>query len=114
MEPLHILIVEDEPLIAMILKDMVDDCITATVVVESSVAATKGALREAVDFVFLDVQVTNGETHEIAYMLERKNVPFAFVSGSPQAQLPSDLHAAPFIPKPFFPAQIEHALQALH
>jgi len=26
-------------------------------------------------------------------------------SGSPQEQLPSDLRSAPFIPKPFYPAQ---------
>jgi CheY-like chemotaxis protein len=114
MKPLRILIVEDEPLIAMNLKEMVDECVTATVVVEPSVAATKKALREAVDFAFLDVQVTNGRTFEVAHMLERKSVPFVFISGSPQDQLPSDLRAAPFLSKPFFPAQIERALQALH
>jgi len=61
----------------------------------------------------LDVEVTNGKTFEIAQTLERKGVPFAFVSGSRQEELPSDLRSAPFIPKPFYPAQIERALQAL-
>jgi hypothetical protein len=42
-------------------------------------------------------------------------VPFVFVSGSPQEQLPlpSDLRGVPFIPKPFYPAQIERVLQAV-
>jgi CheY-like chemotaxis protein len=114
MKPLRILIVEDEPLVAMNLKEMVDELVTATVVIEPSVAATKEALRKAVDFAFLDVQVTNGETFEIAHILERKSVPFVFVSGSPQDQLPSDLRTVPFISKPLFPAQVERVLQALH
>jgi CheY-like chemotaxis protein len=113
MKTLRILIVEDEPLVAMDLEAMVAKIVTATVVVEPSVAATKQVLHEAVDFAFLDVEVTNGKTFEIAQTLERKGVPFAFVSGSPQEELPSDLRSAPFIPKPFYPAQIERALQAL-
>jgi two-component SAPR family response regulator len=81
--------------------------------VQVAISATKKVLHEAVDFAFLDVEVTNGKTFEVAQTLERKGVPFAFVSGSPQEELPSDLRSAPFIPKPFYPAQIERALQAL-
>jgi CheY-like chemotaxis protein len=114
MEPLRILVVEDEPLVAINLKEMVEEFVAATVMVEPTVAATKKALRKAVDFAFLDVQVTNGKTFEIAHMLEQKSVPFVFVSGSPQDQLPSDLRAVPFISKPLFPAQVERVLQALH
>jgi CheY-like chemotaxis protein len=113
MKPLRILIVEDEPLLATNLKEMVSEFVAATVVVEPSVAATKEALRQAVDFAFLDVQVTNGKTFEVAHMLERKSVPFVFVSGSPQDQLPSDLRTVPFVSKPVSPAQIERVLQAL-
>jgi hypothetical protein len=40
-------------------------------------------------------------------ILERKRVPFVFISGSPQEELPSDLRSMPFISKPFYPAQIE-------
>jgi CheY-like chemotaxis protein len=109
----RILIVEDEPLVAMSLKEMVDEWFTANVVVEPSVAAAKKALRGPFDFAFLDVQVTNGKTFEIAHMLERKSVPFVFVSASPQNQLPSDLHTVPFISKPFSSAQIERVLRAL-
>ena len=81
--------------------------------VEGSVAATKKVLHEALDFAFLDVDVTNGKTFEIAEILERKHVPFAFVSGSPQDQLPFELRSVPFIPKPFYAAHIEHALEAI-
>ena len=70
-------------------------------------------LHEALDFAFLDVDVTNGKTFEVAQILERKRVPFVFISGSPQEQLPSDLRSVPFIHKPFYPAQIERVLQAV-
>jgi DNA-binding response OmpR family regulator len=113
MKILHILIVEDEPWVAMDLEMIITKSVTATVVVEGSVADTKKVLHEALDFAFLDVDVTNGKTFEIAQILTRKHVPFVFVSGSPQDQLPIDLRSVPFIPKPFYAAQIESALQAV-
>ena len=113
MKTLRILIVEDEPLVAADLEMMVTEIVPATVVVEASVAATKKVLHEALDFAFLDVDVTNGKTFEIAQVLEHKHVPFVFVSASPQEQLPSALRTAPFLPKPFYPAQIERALRAV-
>jgi two-component SAPR family response regulator len=70
-------------------------------------------LNEAVDFAFLDIDVTNGKTFEIAKCLDGKHVPFVFVSCSRQADLPFELQSAPFIAKPFSPAQIERALQAV-
>ncbi len=113
MKTLHILIVEDEPWVAMDLEMIIIKIVTATVVIEGSIAATKEALHEALDFAFLDVDVTNGKTFEIAHILERKHVPFVFVSGSPQDELPFELRSVPFIPKPFDAAQIESALQAV-
>ena len=113
MKMLTILIVEDETLVAMDLEMMITKIVTAAIVIESSVAATKKVLHEALDFAFLDVDVTNGKTFEIAQILERKHVPFVFISGSPQEELPSGLRSVPFIPKPFYPAQIERVLQAV-
>jgi CheY-like chemotaxis protein len=113
MKTFRILIVEDEPWIVMDLETIIIEFVTATVVVENSIAGTKEVLHEALDFAFLDVEVANGKTFEIAQILERKHVPFVFVSGSPQDQLPFELRSVPFIPKPFHAAQIESALQAV-
>jgi CheY-like chemotaxis protein len=111
MKTFRILIVEDEPWVAMDLEMIIIALVTATVVVERSIAGTKEVLHNALDFAFLDVEVTDGKTFEIAQILERKHVPFVFVSGSPQEQLPFELRRVPFIPKPFHAAQIESALQ---
>lgn len=113
MKNLHILIVEDEPVIALDLQLIIEDIVAATFVTEASVAATKEVLHQDLDFAFLDVGVTNGKTFEIAQLLECKHVPYAFVSGSPQDQLPLELRDAAFIPKPFYAAQVEHALGAI-
>ena len=88
MKTLRILIVEDEPLVAMALEMMITEIVTAAVVVEASVAATKEVLHEALDFAFLDVDVTNGKTFEVTQFLERKRVPFVFVSVTLQEHLP--------------------------
>jgi DNA-binding response OmpR family regulator len=80
MKTLRILIVEDDPLVSMGLEMMVTEVVTAAVMVKVSVAATKKILHEALDFAFLDVDVTNGKTFEIAQILERKHVPFAFMA----------------------------------
>jgi two-component SAPR family response regulator len=113
MKILNILIVEDETLVAMDLEMMIIKIVPAVIVIEASVASTKKVLHEALDFAFLDVDVTNGKTFEIAEILERQHVPFVFISGSRQDQLPFELRSVPFIPKPFHAAQIEHALQAI-
>jgi DNA-binding LytR/AlgR family response regulator len=112
MKIFRILIVEDEPWIAMDLEMIIIELVTATVVIERSIAGTKEVLHKALDFAFLDVEVTDGKTFEIAQILEHKRVPFVFVSGSPQDRLPFELRSVPFIPKPFDAAQIESALQA--
>jgi len=112
MKMLHILVVEDEPWIAMDLEMMIIEVVTATVVIERSAAAAKKGLDEILDFAFLDVVVTNGKTFEIANILTHKHVPFVFVSGSPQSNLPCELRCVPFISKPYSQAQIETALQA--
>lgn len=113
MKILHILIVEDEALVALDLENMIMEIVEADIVIEATIAGTKKVLHEALDFAFVDVDVTNGKTFEIAQILERKNVPFVFVSASAQAELPAALRSSPFIPKPFFPAQIERVLEVV-
>ena len=71
MKTFRILIVEDEPWVAMDLETIIIALVTATVVVERSIAGTKEVLHNALDFAFLDVEVTDGKTFEIAQILER-------------------------------------------
>ena len=110
MDKLRVHIVEDELLIAMGLEDMVVDIMPAVVIIKSSVAEAKQALGETFDYAFLDVDVTDGKTYDIAYLLREKHIPFVFVSGSEQSRLPTLLQAVPFIRKPASQVQIERFL----
>jgi CheY-like chemotaxis protein len=113
MKNLRILIVEDEPLVSMVLQFMIENIVSATFVIQTSVAAAEKAIQQNLDFAFLDVEVTNGKTFEIAQKLKRKQIPYVFVSGSRKDDLPHELQESAFITKPFHPAQIEEALKAL-
>ena len=52
MKMLHILVVEDEPWVAMDLEMMIIEVVTATVVIERSAAGAKKGLDEILDFAF--------------------------------------------------------------
>jgi DNA-binding response OmpR family regulator len=103
----RVLIVEDEPMIAMDLEWIVLAVMAAEVVVAASVSGARAAMAARLDLALLDIEVTDGKTHEIARELQRREAPFVFVSGARPEALPPDLRGAPFISKPFDPRQIE-------
>jgi DNA-binding LytR/AlgR family response regulator len=106
----RVLIVEDEPMAALDLEAAIREIIAAEIIVVASVLGARRAMAAPLDFVFLDIEVTDGKTFEIALELRRNQVPFVFVSGSRSEDLPPDLRTAPFIPKPFDRHQIERIL----
>jgi DNA-binding LytR/AlgR family response regulator len=110
MNKLRVLVVEDEIVTAMELEATIIEITAATVIIKTSVASTMKVLQETFDFVFLDIEVTNGKTFEVAQILGRKRIPFAFVSGSSPEHLPHELRVVPFIPKPFRRSEIKQAL----
>lgn len=106
---MRVLIVEDEPLIAMDLEDIV----TQTAAVHCLWARTLAdGLRHAsadVDFALLDVNLGGHTSVEIAERLGDRRVPFCFVSGN-LSNLPARFRTTPHIAKPFHPAQIRAML----
>jgi response regulator of citrate/malate metabolism len=81
MKTLRILIVEDEPLVAIPLEMVVTEIVTATVVVKESVAAAKKILHDLLDFAFLDVNVTDGKA--LVQRAEAGHIPLAFGGSEP-------------------------------
>lgn len=115
---LHVLIVEDEPLLALDLESIVSDSVFATVIVKSSVAGAKEALSSKaadsqIDVAFLDIDVTNGKTFDLARILSREQIPYAFVSASRAEELPLELRMTPFFCKPAGRGEIEGLLKAV-
>jgi DNA-binding LytR/AlgR family response regulator len=108
--PVRILILEDEPFLSSEIEEIVAETLPAVVVVKTSVRETQKIIDLPFDFAFLDVDVTNGKTYEVAKQLEGKSVPYAFVSGSEKSHLPEELQNTPFIAKPFRPIEIKTAV----
>ena len=110
----RILLIEDEPLVAMDLEELIRGAgcrIAATV---ATVAAAKDAV-DAIpcDAALLDANLGGEAVDEIAAALTRKGIPFAFATGHGPEALPAAFREAPVIGKPFDPEQVLAVLAAL-
>lgn len=106
---MRILILEDDPFIALDLQAIVEsEGHSATVC--ASVADARRRLADGVDFAFLDVDVRDGKSYDLATAICDRSLPFAFVSGSRRDELPAHLRDAHFIAKPFGEAAIVASL----
>lgn len=81
----HVLIAEDEAIIAMDLEDLVE---TSGGVVSVSVDAVADALDHLdgaeVDVALLDINLLDGDVLPLAEALQRRSIPMVFVSGNPK------------------------------
>ncbi len=99
---LHILVVEDEVMVAMMLEDMVQS-FGCSVDLASSIENALASLRKrSPDGVLLDMNVHGRKTIAVAEELVRISVPFLLVTGyGPGDGDPPLIKAAPRLEKPF-------------
>jgi DNA-binding response OmpR family regulator len=107
----RILILEDDPCIAMDLEAIVEADGHEVVGVFDSLAEARAHLGDGFDFALLDIDVTDGKSFDIAAALLERHIPFAFVSASRPSELPAGLRGAAFIPKPYEEAAIVRSLR---
>lgn len=98
---MRILIVEDDPCIAMDLQTILEEESHEIVGVYESVREAMRHLGDGFDYALLDIDLVDGKSFGIASELMQRGIPFAFVSASSPQELPADLKRASFIPKPF-------------
>lgn len=99
----RILIVEDEPLIAMMLEDFLEaggmDVAGVSDTVESALAVTGEG---GVDAAILDVNLSGGEkSWPVAQALADKGIPFLFATGGGDGSIREDFRGRPTINKPY-------------
>lgn len=104
----RILVVEDDPFIAMDIEAAMLDHLgdRTEIIVTDNLREAEGLAADKVDCVLLDVDVIGGKTFDLARELRERGTPFAFVSGSLPTDLPSELSGAAFVRKPFRPRDI--------
>jgi DNA-binding response OmpR family regulator len=112
MQPVKILVVEDDPFVSMDIEAIVGDLMPAVVTVTPSVAAAEKVLEEPLDLALLDVDVLDGKSFPIAERLRQRATPFIFVSGSLPDDLPRGLRTAPFLAKPYQVSDVAAAIRA--
>ena len=107
------LVVEDEPLIAMLLEDMLSDLDMPIAGVAESVPAAPdlvASLDGGLDGAILDMNLRGRSVEPVAQALAAKGVPFVFASGYGADALTERHAGAPVLPKPFRREALEAAL----
>lgn len=113
--PQRILIVEDEPLIAMMLEDFLETLDRQVAGVADSVAEALARLAEGgIDGAILDVNLRGGETcWPIADALQAAGIPFLLATGGGADSIAEAHRGRPVLSKPFTMDGVEKALSSL-
>ncbi len=110
----RILIVEDEPLIAMMLEDMLDELGYAVAGVTPSVGTALAKIETTeLDFAVLDMNLAGQPSIEVARAQSQRSKPFIIATGAGQGGLPVELAGRPVLSKPFDLAELKAALGRL-
>lgn len=98
---MRVLILEDDPFIALDLQAILENEGHEVVGIFESIAEAQEHLKDSFDYALLDIDVVGGKTFGIAAELLERHIPFAFVSASRMVEVPPYLQHAAFISKPF-------------
>ena len=113
--PQNILVVEDEPLIAMMIEDFLDILGKTVAGTADCVAAALALIEQGgVDAAILDVNLRGGEkSFAIADALAARDTPFVFATGGSHDTVAEAFRDRPTLAKPFTMDGVARALDAL-
>jgi CheY-like chemotaxis protein len=112
--PASIFLVEDEALIALMLEDMVDR-LGHVVVAKASNIETALRLAETADFnlAILDVNIAGHGIRPVIEIMDRRALPFLFVTGYGRKSLPEPFGDRPMLDKPCSIKDLKQAIDRL-
>lgn len=113
--PARILVVEDEPLIAMMLEDFLDLLGRTVTGTADSVASAMAAVDQGgIDAAILDVHLRAGEkSWPVADKLAAAGIPFVLATGGSGDMIEPDHRDRPVLSKPFTMDAVEKVLNEL-
>ena len=113
LQGLRILVVEDEMMVAMLMEDLLEG-FGCTIVGPAATIAEALLLTaaEAIDGALLDMNLAGRSVYPIAEELARLGIPFVFVTGYGDQELPGDYNNRPRLPKPFRRLDLQHIMTA--
>ncbi len=108
----HVLVVEDDPIIALGLEDTITDLGVPDVRIAADVATALAMIAERVpQFALLDVGLVREKSFAIAERLTALGIPFAFSTGYGADRVPPAFADRPRLPKPCPTEALEAALR---
>ncbi|MEQ8268431.1 MAG: PAS domain S-box protein [Parvibaculum sp.] len=110
----RILLIEDEPLVAMDTEEQLRSAGCTIVGPAASVREARDLIAEAeFDAALVDANLGGAPVGELAAALTRKGIPFAFATGYGREALPQGFREAPVLTKPFSRAMLLVQVEAL-
>jgi len=111
--PADVLIVEDDPIIAIDFEDrLLEFGVTSVRTVGSVARALEAITKRAPDFALLDVELIREKSFAIAERLAALKIPFVFVTGyGAETSIPAQFAARPRLQKPCSSDELEAALR---
>ncbi len=109
----RILVLEDEPMIAMMTSRMIADLGGEVVGPFASAEAARAGLQQAPDAAFLDVNIDGRVVYDFAAELQKRGVPFAFLTGYHAGAVDQAFPTATVLTKPVLPEDIAACLERL-
>ena len=108
-----IFLVEDEPVIRMMIAEMVE-ALGHRVVAEASRIDEAQILAQDAEFdlALLDVNVGGHSIAPVAESIDKRGLPFLFVSGYGSDSLPEPFSRRPLLQKPFVASKLHNAIKA--
>jgi CheY-like chemotaxis protein len=109
-----IIIIEDEPLVAMDLESILTAAGCEVVGSAGTLNRARALIADAEsDAALLDVNLCGHRVDELATALTQKNIPFAFITGYGRESLPSGFREAILLKKPFSQEQLVGMVELL-
>jgi DNA-binding response OmpR family regulator len=109
----HVLIVEDDRGMALMLEDVLVD---AGYDVEHAVDLAQGEdimANKPIDAAILDIRIGGGASYPLARELHARHIPCLFASSVRRIEMPPDMRWTPLIGKPYTADQLLTSLKAL-
>ena len=110
----RVLVVEDETLVAMMLEEMLQELNCSVLGPAGDLAEAMGFAEKAeFDLALLDVSLRRTPSFPVADILQKRGIPFAFMTGYGAQDFPLAYQQLPRLSKPFDLPDLQRALKAL-
>ena len=109
----HILVVDDEPLIAMLAEDWLLELGHTVAGPAHDLSSGLALAQTNIEAAIIDVTLGKDTAYPIAEILAAKRIPFAFATGHARARLSPDYRSAVILEKPFEFYDFRRAVQSI-